>query len=72
LTSALCGKNPKAPKWEGPAWKKALRAHSGVAEIYAHEAPKFETKTGTHSIYLGEETDLLKRHCPPFNRSKYR
>jgi hypothetical protein len=72
LTRALRGTNLKAPKWEAPAWRKALQAHSGVAEIYAHEAPKFETKTGTHSIYLSEETDLLKRHCPPFNRSKHR
>jgi hypothetical protein len=70
LTGALRGTNPHAPKWEAPAWQKALQAHSGVAEIYAHEAPKFETKTGTHSIYLSEETDLLKRHCPPFNRKQ--
>ena len=72
LTGGLRGTNPHAPKWEVPAWQKALQAHSGVAEIYAHEAPKFETKTGTHSICLNEETDLLKRHCPPFNRSKHR
>ena len=72
LTGALRGTNRRAPNWEAPAWRKALQAHSGVAEIYAHEAPKFETKTGTHSICLNEESDLLKRHCPPFNRSKSR
>ena len=71
VTKTLNGKKSSTPSEEAAGWDKELSQH-GTGTIFARQGTVVTTPVGTFCAYLDEESVLIGRYLPLFNRSKHR